>query len=113
MGVPDESELRSRLEALFCGDGEQAAIGTVVSAAMPDDGQWPAGHMFPPGAPEDEAFTVQFGRADDGQPDLEHWLCQPNGAFGGRTPESFLTGSEAERQLMDRFIGALEHGVFS
>ena len=50
---------------------------------------------------------------DDGQPDLEHWLCQPNDAFGGRTPESFLTDNEAERQFMDRFIGALEHGVFS
>ena len=113
MGAPDESELRSRLETLFFGDGEQAAIGTVVRAAMPDDGQWPTGHMFPPDAPEDETFTVQFGRTDDGQPDLEHWLCQPNDAFGGRTPKSFLTGNEAERQFMDRFIGALEHGVFS
>ena len=60
-----------------------------------------------------ETFTVQFGRPDDGRPDLEHWLRQSNNAFGGRTPESFLTGNEAERQFMDRFIGALEHGVFS
>ena len=112
MGAPDESELRRRLETLFCGDGEQATVGTVVVAAR-DDGQWPTGDVFPADAPEDQAFTVEFGHAADRQPDLKHWLRQPNHAFGGRTPESFLTGDEADRKFMERFIGALEHGVFS
>jgi hypothetical protein len=113
MGAPSENELRCRLEALFCREGKQASIGTVVDVAMPDDGLWPTVGMFPTDAPEDETFTVQFGRVDDGQPDLEHWLRQPNDAFGGQTPKKFLTGDETERQFMDRFIGALEHGVFS
>ena len=113
MGAPEESELRSRLETLFCGDDEQTTVGTVVDADMRDDGQWSTGHMFPTDGPEDEAFTVELGHVDDGQPDLKHWLCQPNHAFGGRTPESFLMGDEVDRKFMERFIGALEHGVFS
>ncbi len=52
MGAPDESELRSRLESLFCGDDEQATIGTVVRAAMPDDGQWHTGYLSPPTRPK-------------------------------------------------------------
>ena len=113
MDAPDENALRIRLETLFCNEDEQATIGTVVQAAIPDDGQWPTVGMFPTGAPEDETFTVQFGREDDGQPKLEHWLCQPNDAFGGRTPEALLTGNEKDRKRLDRFIGALEQGVFS
>jgi hypothetical protein len=113
MGAPEEGALRSRLATLFSGDDGQSAVGTVAEVTMRDDGQQSVGHILPADTAVDEAFTVELGRSGDRQPDLKDWLCKPNHAFGGRTPESFLTGNEADRRFMDRYIGALEHGVFS
>ena len=93
----DERTLRARLAALFeATDGNALSIHEILAD--------------PNRVPKNEAFCVKFGDQDGG---LDNWLEQPNEAFGDRTPASFLEGTEQERQFMDRFIGALEQGVFS
>lgn len=46
------------------------------------------------------------------QEEASHWLDNPNGALGGRTPLELL-GTDLGRRQVEDVLGRIEHGVYS